>query len=101
MRVIAGELKGRRIDAPKGSATRPTSDRVRENAFNLIGPVDGASVLDLFAGSGALGLEALSRGAARATFVEHDRGACRVINANLDALGLDATVLCQDVVRAL
>jgi len=74
---------------------------VRENAFNLIGPVDGAEVLDLFAGSGALGLEALSRGAARATFVEHDRDACRVIGANLDKLGLRATVLCQDVLRAL
>jgi 16S rRNA (guanine966-N2)-methyltransferase len=74
---------------------------VRENAFNLIGPVDGATVLDLFAGSGAMGLEALSRGAARATFVEHDRDACRVINANLDKLGLHATVLCQDALRAL
>jgi 16S rRNA (guanine966-N2)-methyltransferase len=74
---------------------------VRENAFNLIGPVDDAEVLDLFAGSGALGLEALSRGAAHATFVEHDRDACRVIGANLDKLGLRATVLCQDVVRAL
>jgi 16S rRNA (guanine966-N2)-methyltransferase len=74
---------------------------VRENAFNLIGPVDDADVLDLFAGSGALGLEALSRGAAHATFVEHDRDACRVIDANLDKLGLHATVLCQDVLRAL
>jgi len=74
---------------------------VRENAFNLIGPVDGAEVLDLFAGSGALGLEALSRGAAHATFVEHDRDACRVIDANLDKLGLRATVLCQDVLRAV
>jgi len=74
---------------------------VRENAFNLIGPVDDAAVLDLFAGSGALGLEALSRGAARATFVESDRDACRVINENLDKLRLHATVLCQDAVRAL
>ncbi len=74
---------------------------MRENAFNLIGPVDGADVLDLFAGSGAMGLEALSRGAARATFVESDRDACRVIGANLDKLGLHATVLCQDVPRAL
>ena len=74
---------------------------MRENAFNLIGPVDDAAVLDLFAGSGAMGLEALSRGAATATFVEQDRDACRVINANLDRLGLHATVLCQDALRAL
>ena len=101
MRIIAGSLRGRRIVAPKGRATRPTSDRVRENAFNLIGPVDDAEGIDLFAGSGALGLEALSRGAARMTFVESDRDACRVIGANLDALGLRGTVLCQDVARAL
>ena len=101
MRIIAGSHRGRRIVAPKGRATRPTSDRVRENAFNLIGPVDDADGIDLFAGSGALGLEALSRGAARMTFVESDRDACRTINANLDALGLRGTVLCQDVARAL
>ena len=74
---------------------------MRENLFNLVGPVDGADVLDLFAGSGALGLEALSRGAGSATFVESDRDACRVINANLDKLGLRGTVLCQDAVRAV
>jgi 16S rRNA (guanine966-N2)-methyltransferase len=101
MRIIAGTHRGHRIAAPRGRDTRPTSDRVRENAFNLIGPVDGADVLDLFAGSGAMGLEALSRGAARATFVESDRDACRVINANLDKLRLHGTVLCQDVVRAV
>src|SRR5206468_12692417 len=101
VRIIAGEKKGHRIAAPKGLTTRPTSDFVRETAFNLIGPVDGATVLDLFAGSGALGLEALSRGAARATFVDFDREACRTINANLDKLKLNATVLCQDVLRAL
>jgi 16S rRNA (guanine966-N2)-methyltransferase len=101
MRIIAGSHKGHRIAAPKGRDTRPTSDRVRESAFNLIGPVDGADVLDLFAGSGALGLEALSRGAASATFVESDREACRTINANLDKLKLRATVLCQDVLRAV
>jgi 16S rRNA (guanine966-N2)-methyltransferase len=99
VRIIAGTHRGQRIAAPKGNDTRPTSDRVRENAFNLIGPVDGADVLDLFAGSGAMGLEALSRGAASATFVESDRDACRMINANLDALSLHATVLCQDAVR--
>src|SRR5215467_548113 len=101
VRIIAGTHRGQRIAAPKGRETRPTSDRVRENAFNLIGPVDDADVLDHFAGSGAMGLEALSRGAARATFVEQDRDACRVINANLDKLGLHATVLCQDVQRAV
>src|SRR5919201_1632702 len=103
MRIIAGSRKGARIFAPKGLDTRPTSDRVREAAFTLIPPgyVDGARVLDLFAGSGALGLEALSRGAAHATFVENDREACRTINRNLDKLGLEATVLCQDALRAL
>ncbi|MFL5954126.1 MAG: 16S rRNA (guanine(966)-N(2))-methyltransferase RsmD [Gaiellaceae bacterium] len=101
MRIIAGSHRGRRIAAPKGRDTRPTSDRVRENAFNLIGPVDDGDVLDLFAGSGALGLEALSRGAASATFVESDREACRTINANLDKLELRGAVLCQDVLRAL
>jgi 16S rRNA (guanine966-N2)-methyltransferase len=101
VRIIAGTHRGHRIAAPKGRGTRPTSDRVRESAFNLIGPVDGADVLDLFAGSGALGLEALSRGAARATFVDSDRSACRIVNANLDKLGLEATVRCQDAVRAL
>jgi 16S rRNA (guanine966-N2)-methyltransferase len=101
VRIIAGSHRGHRIAAPKGRDTRPTSDRVRENAFNLIGPVDDAEVLDLFAGSGAMGLEALSRGAGRATFVESDRDAARVITANLDKLGLHGTVLQQDVVRAL
>ena len=101
MRIIAGEKKGHRIAAPKGLTTRPTSDFIRETAFNLIGPVDGAAVLDVFAGSGALGLEALSRGAERATFVDSDREACRTINANLDKLKLHATVLCQDALRAL
>ena len=101
MRIIAGTHRGHRIAAPKGRETRPTSDRVRENAFNLIGPVDGADVLDLFAGSGALGLEALSRGAATCTFVDSDRDACRTIDANLDKLKLRATVLCQDAARAL
>ena len=101
MRIIAGSRRGHRIAAPTGRDTRPTSDRVRENAFNLIGPVDDADVLDLFAGSGALGLEALSRGAASATFVESDRDACRTINANLDKLKLRGTVLCQEVTRAL
>ena len=101
MRIIAGANKGHRITAPKGDKTRPSSDFVREAAFNLIGPVDDATVLDLFAGSGALGLEALSRGARHAVFVDSDREACRAINANLDKLRLEATVLCQDAVRAV
>ncbi len=102
MRIVAGTRKGNTIYAPKGVDTRPTGDRVREAAFNLIGPVDGASVLDLFAGSGAMGLEALSRGAARAVFVESDRAACRAIDRNLEHLRLPgATVLQLDAVRAL
>lgn len=104
VRIIAGSRKGARIFAPKGTETRPTADRVREAAFNLLGPgaAEDATVLDLFAGSGAMGLEALSRGAAHATFVENDREACRTINRNLDKLGLEgATVLCQEALTAL
>ena len=104
MRIIAGSRKGARIFAPRGTETRPTGDRVREAAFNLLGPgaAEGVVVLDLFAGSGAMGLEALSRGAERATFVESDRDACRTINRNLDKLELmGATVLCQDALTAL
>ncbi len=102
MRIIAGTRKGHRIDAPKGTDTRPTGDRVREAAFNLIGPLEDADVLDLFAGSGAMGLEALSRGAARVTFVESDRHACRAIDANLERLRLTgARVVQQDATRAL
>jgi 16S rRNA (guanine966-N2)-methyltransferase len=102
VRIIAGSKRGSRIAAPKGLATRPTGDRVREAAFNLIGPVDGAAVLDLFAGSGAMGLEALSRGAASVTFVESDRDACRTISRNLEKLGLTgARVDCADAVWAL
>src|SRR5207245_8753661 len=102
MRIIAGSNKGARIFAPAGHDTRPTSDRAREAAFNLIGPVDGASVLDLFAGSGAMGLEALSRGAASAVFVENDREASRAIDRNLDKLGLTgARLVQQDALRAL
>jgi 16S rRNA (guanine966-N2)-methyltransferase len=98
VRIIGGSRKGARIFAPKGAATRPTGDRVREAAFNLVGPVDGAAVLDLFAGSGAMGLEALSRGAASATFVESDREACRAISRNLEKLGLSgARVVQRDV----
>jgi 16S rRNA (guanine(966)-N(2))-methyltransferase RsmD len=102
VRIIAGERRGARIAAPKGDATRPTGDRVREAAYNLIGPVDDTAVLDLFAGSGAMGLEALSRGARRCVFVESDRAACAVIRGNLEKLRLTgALVLCKDAFQAL
>ncbi len=101
MRIVAGSRKGHRISAPK-AGTRPTGDRVREAIFSLIGPVGGAAVLDLFAGSGALGLEALSRGAASCVFVERDRAAARVIRANLEKLRLTgATIMNRDVAAAL
>ncbi|HZT84512.1 MAG TPA: 16S rRNA (guanine(966)-N(2))-methyltransferase RsmD [Gaiellaceae bacterium] len=102
MRVIAGSRKGHKLAAPRGLYTRPTSDRVRENIFNLVGPLDGARVLDLFAGSGALGIEALSRGAASAVFAEHDAEAVRTIERNLDRLRLTgARVVRGDVLRAV
>ncbi|HET6944384.1 MAG TPA: 16S rRNA (guanine(966)-N(2))-methyltransferase RsmD [Gaiellaceae bacterium] len=101
MRIVAGTHRGHTIYAPPGLDTRPTSDRVRENVFNIVGPLDGAVVLDLFAGSGAMGLEALSRGAARAVFVERDPEAVRTIERNLDKLRLNARVVRQDVVTAL
>ncbi|HWQ24616.1 MAG TPA: 16S rRNA (guanine(966)-N(2))-methyltransferase RsmD [Gaiellaceae bacterium] len=102
MRIVAGSRRGQRIEAPRGAVTRPTSDRVREAAFALIGPLEGASVLDLFAGSGALGLEALSRGAASCLFVERDRAACRVVEENLARLGLPGgRVRRADAIQAL
>jgi len=101
MRIIAGSRKGHTIHAPKGQETRPTSDRVRENVFNILGPVDGAIVLDLYAGSGAMGLEAMSRGAARVVFVESDADAVHAIERNLDKLRLRATVLRRDAIAAL
>jgi 16S rRNA (guanine966-N2)-methyltransferase len=88
MRVVAGRYGGRRLTAPKGTTTRPTSDRVREAVFAMLGEVVAARVLDLFAGTGALGIEALSRGAARVVFVERDRAALEALKANLSALGL-------------
>ena len=91
MRVVAGELRGRHLAAPPGEGTRPTSDRVREAVFNALwslDAIDGASVLDAFAGSGALGIEALSRGAATATFVERDRAALHTLRANLASCGI-------------
>ncbi len=102
MRVIAGTHKGQKLVAPRGVDTRPTSDRVRENVFNLVGPLEGARVLDLFAGSGALGIEALSRGAGRAVFVERDPEAVRAIERNLDRLRLTgARVIRGDVLHAI
>jgi 16S rRNA (guanine966-N2)-methyltransferase len=103
MRIIAGSRKGHRIDAPEGLDTRPTSDRVRENVFNLVQAwVDDSVVLDLFAGSGAMGIEALSRGAERAVFVESHDDACRTIGSNLEKLRLTgAEVVCREVARFL
>jgi len=93
MRVVAGLYGGRKLVAPAGSETRPTSDRVREALFSVLGPsIQGARVLDLFAGSGALGIEALSRGAAQAVFVDRSHKAAHVIRANLKALGIAAEV---------
>ncbi|MGI8597444.1 MAG: 16S rRNA (guanine(966)-N(2))-methyltransferase RsmD [Thermoleophilaceae bacterium] len=96
MRIVAGRLGGRRLKAPPGPRTRPTSDRVREALFSILGPVEGARTLDLYAGSGALGIEALSRGAAEAVFVDRDRRAVAAIEANLEALEIEAPVLCAD-----
>jgi len=92
VRIVAGAYGGRRLAAPRGGRTRPTADRVREALFSMLGPVADARVLDLFAGSGALGLEALSRGAAEATFVDSSPAAVRAVRANLEALGIDAEV---------
>jgi 16S rRNA (guanine966-N2)-methyltransferase len=89
MRVIGGSLGGRRLVAPPGASTRPTSDRVREALFSILGDVRGLQVLDLFAGTGALGIEALSRGAERATFVEQARPALRALRRNLADLGIE------------
>ncbi len=103
MRVIAGRFGGRRLIAPRGSGTRPTADRVREALFSMLGPIEGAHVLDLFAGTGALGIEALSRGAAAAVFVERDRDALLALNSNLAALGLQeaAQVRSRDALAAM
>src|SRR3954447_9655647 len=102
MRVIAGTYGGRRLRAPAGTDTRPTSDRVREALFSVLGErVEGARVLDLFAGSGALGIEALSRGAAGATFVDSAPAALKAVRANLAALGAEAEVRRQDALRWL
>jgi 16S rRNA (guanine(966)-N(2))-methyltransferase RsmD len=93
VRVVAGELRGRRLTVPAGRATRPTADRVREALFSILGDVGGLAVLDLFAGSGALAIEALSRGAARAVLVESDRAAQTAIERNLRDLGVEGARL--------
>jgi 16S rRNA (guanine966-N2)-methyltransferase len=90
VRVIAGRFGGRRLSAPRGARTRPTADRVRESLFSVLGNLEGARVLDLFAGSGALGIEALSRGAAEATFVDSAPVALRALRENLAALEIGA-----------
>ena len=99
MRVIAGSRRGATLIAPRGQATRPTSDRVREAVFSILGDIDGARVLDLFAGSGALAIEALSRGAANATLVDSAPAAVAAIRRNLRELGLDAEVRRDDALR--
>lgn len=106
MRVVAGSLRGRSIVAPEGRDTRPTTDRVREAMFNALsssGAIEEARVLDLFAGSGALGIEALSRGAAHCTFVEKDRAALAAIRRNVEALGIGdrVTVVAGEVLARL
>jgi len=89
MRIIAGRYRSRSLEAPAGVATRPTSDRLRETLFNVLAPrMEGARFLDLYAGSGAVGLEALSRGAAQVTFVERAPAALSVLRANIEKLGL-------------
>jgi 16S rRNA (guanine966-N2)-methyltransferase len=101
VRVIAGTHRGRPLRAPPGAATRPTSDRVREALFSILAPFDDQRVLDLFAGSGALGIEALSRGAGEAVFVDRSSAAVRAVRANLAALGLDGQVRRQDALAFL
>ncbi|MFL5886638.1 MAG: 16S rRNA (guanine(966)-N(2))-methyltransferase RsmD [Thermoleophilaceae bacterium] len=101
MRIVAGEYRGRPLKAPAGRATRPTADRVREAVFNILGDVSGAVVLDLFAGSGALGIEALSRGAAAATFVDRDERALAAVRANLDAFGAVGRVVRGEAIAFL
>jgi 16S rRNA (guanine(966)-N(2))-methyltransferase RsmD len=89
MRVIAGRLKGRRLQAPWGARVRPTSDSLRETLFNVLGPLDELRVLDAFAGTGALGIEAYSRGAVSITFIEHDPAALQVLRENVAHCGVE------------
>lgn len=102
MRIIAGAAKGTRLVAPDTPDTRPVTDRVREAVFSIVGSwVEGASVLDLYAGSGCFGLEALSRGAERAVFVENGRRALEALRSNLATVALDGVVVASDVARFL
>jgi 16S rRNA (guanine(966)-N(2))-methyltransferase RsmD len=104
MRVIAGLYKGRRLKTPEWPGLRPTSDKLRETLFNILAPrVSGARVLDGYAGTGAIGIEALSRGAAHVTFIENNRRAAALIEENLKACGVEGgyTVWCAEVVAAL
>lgn len=104
MQIIAGKFKGHKINAPKGSETRPTSGRLRETVFNILqNEIEGTHFLDLFAGSGAMGLEALSREAAKATFVDQNRTSIRTIEKNIERLALkdQANLICDEVLKTL
>lgn len=104
MRVVAGERKGLRLKAANGNTTRPTTDKVKESLFNIIGPFfDGGVVLDLFAGSGGLGIETLSRGADKGVFIEKDRKAYAVLKENIEKCHYEeqVEVFCNDAVRAV
>jgi 16S rRNA (guanine966-N2)-methyltransferase len=104
MRVIAGRFKGRKLYAPTGSKTRPTSEKVREALFSMLGEIAGLRALDLFAGTGALGIEALSRGAERVVFADRDHAALAVLQRNLASLGLDdreAEIRSTDAAQAM
>jgi 16S rRNA (guanine(966)-N(2))-methyltransferase RsmD len=104
VRIVAGSARGRRLRAPRGRAIRPTTDRVKEAVFSIVASregCEGVAVLDLFAGTGALGIEALSRGATEAVFVEQSRAAAETIRANLTTTGFEAEVMTMPVARAI
>jgi len=101
LRVTGGKFRGRKIRAPKGLATRPVLARVREALFNVLGNIEGFRMLDLYAGTGAIGIEALSRGAESVIFVDSGFRQCRIIRENLAAIGLSSEILHLDVIRAV
>ena len=102
MRVITGTARGRRLKTPDNYDIRPTTDNVKESLFNILQfDIEGRRVLDLFAGTGQLGIECLSRGAANVTFVDKDRNAVKIVRENLKSCGLNATVLQEDALRIL
>jgi len=101
MNIIGGRHRGRRLRSPKGRATRPVLGRVRESLFGVLGDMSGLEVLDLFTGTGAVGIEALSRGAVRLTAVEKSTALCRIIRENLDMVGEAGEVVRDDVFKAL